>query len=133
MPNRVQFSLSFSSLAFILAYKDFVDDDAFKDALHIIDNIGQNDFAGSFEYLSYVQVIKKRNIFHRRNQLCYAGTLQSLFTSNGFLSPLKCCSHNFQFNSNVEYISTWWKELLGTRYGASGLPSKKACCLRPKS
>ncbi|KAH8489009.1 hypothetical protein Peur_059376 [Populus x canadensis] len=45
------------------AYKDFVADDAFKDALHIIDNTGQNDFAGSFEYLSYVQVIKNVTSF----------------------------------------------------------------------
>lgn len=44
-------------IAFILGYKDFVNDEAFKDALHIID-IGQNDLAGSFEHLSYEQVIK---------------------------------------------------------------------------
>jgi hypothetical protein len=76
VPTRVQFSLSFSSLAFILAYKDFVADDAFKDALHIIDNTGQNDFAGSFEYLSYVQVIKNVTSFIK--EINYA--MQVLFS-----------------------------------------------------
>lgn len=63
---------------FSKGYKDFVDEDAFKDAIHIID-IGQNDLAGSFEYLSYEQVIKNISSFIK--EINYA--MQNIYQHGG--------------------------------------------------
>ncbi|OAY48869.1 GDSL esterase/lipase At1g09390 isoform X2 [Manihot esculenta] len=68
-PRYKPFSLDVQVLQFLhfrnrspellsLGYKDLVGEEEFKDALYIMD-IGQNDLAGSFEYLSYKEVIKK--------------------------------------------------------------------------
>uniref|UniRef100_U5FTD1 Uncharacterized protein n=1 Tax=Populus trichocarpa TaxID=3694 RepID=U5FTD1_POPTR len=95
------------------AYKDFVDDDAFKDALHIIDNIGQNDFAGSFEYLSYVQNIYQhggRNFWvHDTGPLgCLPKKLAAFdqkasdFDQHGCLKPLKNAAT--QFNDQLRIL-----------------------------
>ncbi|XP_065859825.1 GDSL esterase/lipase At1g09390-like [Euphorbia lathyris] len=68
-PKSKPFSLDIQLLQFIhfrtrspelieKGYKNLVGEEDFKDALYLID-IGENDLAGSFEYLSYEQVIDK--------------------------------------------------------------------------
>ncbi|WCJ22660.1 GDSL esterase/lipase At1g09390 [Euphorbia peplus] len=68
-PRSKPFSLNVQILQFIYfrtrspeliakGYNDLVDEGDFKDALYYMD-IGQNDLAGSFEYLAYEQVIAK--------------------------------------------------------------------------
>ncbi|XP_043708108.1 GDSL esterase/lipase At1g09390-like [Telopea speciosissima] len=69
LPQFVPFSLDIQILQFLRfqsrslqftgqGWKDLVDGDGFQNALYMFD-IGQNDLAGAFTYLSYDQVIQK--------------------------------------------------------------------------
>ena len=110
------------SLLVDVGYKDLVTDEEFNNALYTID-IGQNDLAGSFTYLSYTQVIEKipSMITEIKNAIWVSLNFSIFITRSHCFNSFKILYYIsyswwvwFLFNPNIDYIRTWRAKFLGT-------------------